>query len=54
GLVELAGVAQTPAGKARRVITAEDGLLFSFGPRTPSLIESLRQEIAAEMEKAVP
>lgn len=53
GLVELAGVAQTPAGKARRVITAEDGLLFSFGPRTPSLIESLRQEIAAEMEKAV-
>jgi len=54
GLVDLAGVAQTPAGKARRVITAEDGLLFSFGPRTPSLIESLRQEIAAEMEKAVP
>lgn len=54
GLVELAGVAQTPAGKARRVITAEDGLLFSFGPRTPSLIQSLRQEIAAEMEKAVP
>ncbi len=54
GLVELAGVAQTPAGKAKRVITVEDGLLFSFGPRTPSLIESLRQEIAAEMEKAVP
>lgn len=54
GLVRLAGVAQTPAGKARRVITAEDGLLFSFGPRTPSLIKSLRQEIAAEMEKAVP
>ena len=29
-------------------------LFGSFGPRTPSLIESLRQEIAAEMEKAVP
>lgn len=45
GLLKLSGVAQTPAGRAKRIITAEDGLLFSFGPRTPALIDVLRSEI---------
>lgn len=49
GLLDLAGVAQTPAGKNRRVITVEDGLLFSFGPRTPGLVQSLHDEIARLM-----
>lgn len=41
GLLELPGVAQTPAGKARRVVTVEDGLLLNFGPRTPAVLEFL-------------
>ncbi|HEX5588234.1 MAG TPA: ABC transporter substrate-binding protein [Acidimicrobiia bacterium] len=48
GLVKIPGIAQTPAGKNRRVITEEDGLLFSFGSRTPvalaHLIEDLHQD----------
>ncbi|MEY2996620.1 MAG: hypothetical protein RLZZ39_1445 [Actinomycetota bacterium] len=51
GLLELVGVQQTPAGKARRVMTAEDGLLFSFGPRTPDLVAGLRAEMIAQMAK---
>lgn len=38
GLVELPGVAQTPAGKSGRVISVDDSLLLSFGARTPSLL----------------
>jgi len=45
GLLGLAGVMQTPAGQNRRIITIEDGLLFSFGPRTPGLIASLHDEM---------
>ena len=51
GLLELTGVRQTPAGKARRVMTAEDGLLFSFGPRTPDLVAGLRAEMVVQMAK---
>ena len=41
GLVELPGIAQTPAGKNRQVVAVDDSLLLSFGPRTPSLISEL-------------
>lgn len=41
GLVEIAGIPQTPAGRARRVAVVEDGLLYSFGGRTPQAIEIL-------------
>ena len=41
GLVKIPGIAQTPAGKQRRVITEEDGLLFSFGARTPVALARL-------------
>jgi iron complex transport system substrate-binding protein len=41
GLSELPGVAQTPAGKAGRVISVDDSLLLSFGARTPSLLTKL-------------
>ena len=50
GLLGLAGVMQTPAGQNRRIITIEDGLLFSFGPRTPGLIASLHEEMLRLME----
>lgn len=49
GVLGLAGVAQTPAGRNGRIITAEDGLLFSFGPRTPELVRNLHDEIARLM-----
>jgi len=52
GMLTLAGVAQTPAGQARRVIAIEDGLLFSFGPRTPGLISSLHDEMLRLMGAA--
>lgn len=41
GLIELPGVAQTPAGKSSRVISVDDSLLLSFGARTPSLLTKL-------------
>ena len=41
GLVELPGVAQTPAGKSSRIISVDDSLLLSFGARTPSLLTEL-------------
>ena len=41
GLVSLPGVAQTNAGKNRRVVAVDDSLLLSFGPRLPDLISQL-------------
>ena len=43
GLLALPGIAQTPAAKTRAVISIDDDLLFSFGPRTGSLIVRLAQ-----------
>jgi iron complex transport system substrate-binding protein len=41
GLVKIPGIAQTPAGKAKRIVAMEDSLLYSFGPRTPLAVEEL-------------
>lgn len=41
GLLELPGVAQTPAGKSSQIISVDDSLLLSFGARTPSLLHKL-------------
>lgn len=41
GLIDLPGIAQTPAGKAGRVISVDDSLLLSYGARTPSLLTQL-------------
>jgi iron complex transport system substrate-binding protein len=43
GLLELPGIAQTPAAKSRSVVSIDDDLLFSFGPRTGELIIRLAQ-----------
>jgi iron complex transport system substrate-binding protein len=45
GLVKIPGIAQTPAGANRRVVAEEDGLLFSFGTRTPAALEQLVQKL---------
>jgi iron complex transport system substrate-binding protein len=50
GLVALPGVAQTYAGKNKRVIAVDDSLLLSFGPRTPDLLKKL----SAAVQKVSP
>lgn len=45
GLVEIPGIAQTPAGRDRRIVTVEDGLLYSFGGRTARAIELMIDQI---------
>jgi len=45
GLTQLPGIAQTTAGKHKRVVTVDDSLLLSFGPRTISLMPRLREDI---------
>lgn len=45
GLTQLPGIAQTIAGKNKRVVTVDDSLLLSFGPRTIPLIPKLRDDI---------
>ena len=45
GLQTLPGIAQTPAGKNRRVVTVDDSLLLSFGPRTSAMLPILRSNI---------
>lgn len=48
GLLKLPGVAQTPAGLDRRVVSIEDGQLLSYGPRTPQVL----REITAQLHPA--
>ena len=45
GLLQLPGVAQTPAGKNQRFVTIDDSLFLSFGPRTSELMPLLRNAI---------
>jgi iron complex transport system substrate-binding protein len=47
GLVQIPGIAQTPAGLHRRVVTVDDSLLLSFGPRTVPMMKKLRPLILA-------
>jgi iron complex transport system substrate-binding protein len=44
-LLAMPGIAQTPAGRDRRVVTVDDGVLYSFGSRTPQAIAELVQKI---------
>lgn len=50
GLVTLPGVAQTPAGRARRIVAVDDALLLSFGPRTGQVLTILADGIAAALD----
>lgn len=47
GLLEVPGIAQTPAGLDRRVVDLEDGVLLGYGPRTPLVIDILVDRIHA-------
>lgn len=50
GLLQLPGVAQTPAGKTKQVIAVDDGLLLAFGADTKNVIAKL--QIAFNQMKA--
>jgi iron complex transport system substrate-binding protein len=41
GLLALPGVADTPAGRAHRIVAVDDLLLLGFGPRLPAAIDEL-------------
>ncbi len=45
GLLRLPGVAQTPAGLDRRILAIPDGMLLSYGPRTPEVLRSLTEQL---------
>ncbi|MFE6284227.1 hemin ABC transporter substrate-binding protein [Streptomyces sp. NPDC057877] len=47
GLEEIPGVAQTPAGMDRRVVSVEDGVLLNYGPRTDQVLESVVEQLYA-------
>lgn len=46
GLLALPGVAQTTAGRERRIIAVDDAVLLSYGPRTGALVDLLRGALA--------
>ncbi len=45
GLLKLPGVAETPAGMDRRVVSIEDGKLLNYGPRTDKVLRSLVDQL---------
>ncbi|MER5303467.1 ABC transporter substrate-binding protein [Streptomyces lasiicapitis] len=45
GLVKIPGVAETPAGLDRRVVSVEDGVLLNYGPRTDQVLKSLVEQL---------
>ncbi|MFI2213720.1 hemin ABC transporter substrate-binding protein [Streptomyces sp. NPDC020141] len=47
GLVKIPGVAQTPAGMDRRVVSVPDGVLLNYGPRTDEVLTSLVDQLYA-------
>jgi len=50
GLQKLPGIAQIIKERRRKVITVDDSLLLSFGPRTSDLIENLRKILESASE----
>ncbi|WP_217552598.1 ABC transporter substrate-binding protein [Streptomyces sp. GbtcB6] len=51
GLVKIPGVAQTPAGMDRRVVSVEDGVLLNYGPRTDQVLKSVVAQLYGDDAK---
>ena len=49
GLLRQPGMAQTPAGKAQRVIALDTMLLLGFGPRLPLAVQTLHRDFVASL-----
>ncbi|MCX5412976.1 hemin ABC transporter substrate-binding protein [Streptomyces sp. NBC_00059] len=52
GLVKIPGVAETPAGMDRRVVSIDDGVLLNYGPRTDRVLAELVEQLYPEGEDA--
>ncbi|MFI1956753.1 hemin ABC transporter substrate-binding protein [Streptomyces althioticus] len=48
GLVKIPGIAQTPAGMDRRIVSVEDGVLLNYGPRTDQVLASVVEQLHGE------
>ncbi|MFE9533906.1 hemin ABC transporter substrate-binding protein [Streptomyces sp. NPDC006691] len=51
GLLKVPGVAETPAGLDRRVVSIDDGVLLNYGPRTDEVLTSLVDQLYAKAKK---
>ena len=49
GLLRIPGVAQTPAGRNRRMLAYDDALLLGLGPRTGSALRRLVRGLHPEV-----
>ncbi|WP_406402944.1 hemin ABC transporter substrate-binding protein [Streptomyces sp. NBC_00879] len=47
GLLKIPGVAQTPAGMDRRVVSVDDGVILNYGPRTDQVLRTLVDQLYA-------
>ncbi|MEV5684729.1 ABC transporter substrate-binding protein [Streptomyces sp. NPDC052164] len=45
GLVKIPGVAETPAGMDRRIVSIDDGVLLNYGPRTDRVLAELVEQL---------
>ena len=45
GLEKLPGVAQTPAGRNKRIVDMADSVLLSFGPNTGLVLKALADAV---------
>ncbi|AZM52932.1 ABC transporter substrate-binding protein [Streptomyces sp. WAC 01529] len=50
GLLKVPGVAETPAGLDRRVVSVDDGVLLNYGPRTDQVLKSLVEQLYGDTE----
>ncbi|HEU5129959.1 MAG TPA: ABC transporter substrate-binding protein [Glycomyces sp.] len=50
GLVEIPGVAQTPAGRDERIVHLPDGMMLSYGPRTGEVVADLAAQLHGDRE----
>ncbi|MEI7033774.1 heme/hemin ABC transporter substrate-binding protein [Streptomyces pratensis] len=48
GLVRIPGIAQTPAGLDRRVVSVDDGVLLNYGPRTDRVLAGIVEQLYAK------
>ncbi|MFF1270872.1 hemin ABC transporter substrate-binding protein [Streptomyces anulatus] len=48
GLVKIPGIAETPAGMDRRVVSIDDGVLLNYGPRTDRVLTEIVEQLYAK------
>ncbi|MEV6478178.1 ABC transporter substrate-binding protein [Streptomyces sp. NPDC051657] len=48
GLVKIPGIAETPAGMDRRIVTVDDGVLLNYGPRTDRVLAEIVEQLYAK------